>query len=126
MFSFGGTETLHRSLFGGLSGELGVQRQFTRSINHYDQYEADGEQMKLETFTLLISKPIHKEPVDSVDPNNRHHHDNCDTERSYAGLAQQRYVKSHRIFAKCRCIKDFRRFRNSQIGDLFRRSVLGA
>jgi hypothetical protein len=42
------------------------------------------------------------------------------------GLAQQRYVKSHRIFAKCRCIKDFRRFRNSQIGDLFSRSVLGA
>src|SRR5258707_11884199 len=34
------------------------------------------------------------------------------------GLAQQRYVKSHRIFARCRCIKDFRRFRNSQIGDL--------
>ena len=43
-----------------------------------------------------------------------------------AGLAQQRYVKSHRIFAKFRFIKDFRRFRNSQIGDLFSRSVLGA
>jgi hypothetical protein len=41
------------------------------------------------------------------------------------GLAKQRYVKSHRIFAKCRCIKDFRRFRNSQVGDLFSRSVLG-
>jgi hypothetical protein len=41
------------------------------------------------------------------------------------GLAKQRYVKSHRIFAKCRCIKDLRRFRNSQVGDLFSRSVLG-
>ena len=34
--------------------------------------------------------------------------------------------QDYRIFAKCRCIKDFRRFRNSQIGDLFSRSVLGA
>jgi len=29
------------------------------------------------------------------------------------GLAQQRYVKSHRILANCRAVKDFRRFRNS-------------
>jgi hypothetical protein len=32
------------------------------------------------------------------------------------GLAQQRYVKSHRILANCRAVKDFRRFRNSQTG----------
>src|SRR4029077_10276491 len=31
-------------------------------------------------------------------------------------LAQQRYVKSHRILANCRAVKDFRRFRNSQTG----------
>ena len=46
--------------------------------------------------------------------------------RGISGLAQQGYVKSHRILAKCRCIQDFRRFRNSQTGDLFSRSVLGA
>jgi hypothetical protein len=33
-------------------------------------------------------------------------------------LAQQRYAKSHRIFANCRGVKDFRRFRNSQDGTL--------
>lgn len=32
------------------------------------------------------------------------------------GLVQQRYVKSHRILANCRAVKDFRRFRNSQTG----------
>ena len=42
------------------------------------------------------------------------------------GLAQQRYVKSHRILANCRAVKDFRRFRNSQDGTCFSRSVLGA
>jgi hypothetical protein len=31
----------------------------------------------------------------------------------YRGLAQQRYVKSHKIPANCRGVKDFRRFRNS-------------
>ena len=36
--------------------------------------------------------------------------------RSRKGLAQQRYVKSHRILANCRGVKDFRRFRNSQDG----------
>ena len=42
------------------------------------------------------------------------------------GLAQQRYAKSHRIFANSRGVKDFRRFRNSQDGTCFSRSVLGA
>ena len=42
------------------------------------------------------------------------------------GLAQQRYVKSHRILANYRGVKDFRRFRNSQDGTWFSRSVLGA
>jgi len=42
------------------------------------------------------------------------------------GLAQQRYAKSHRILANCRGVKDFRRFRNSQDGTWFSRSVLGA
>jgi len=42
------------------------------------------------------------------------------------GLAQQRYVKSHRILANSRCVKDLRRFRNSQDGTWFSRSVLGA
>jgi hypothetical protein len=41
-------------------------------------------------------------------------------------LAQQRYGKSHRILANCRGVKDFRRFRNSQDGTWFSRSVLGA
>jgi hypothetical protein len=41
-------------------------------------------------------------------------------------LAQQRYAKSHRILANCRGVKDFRRFRNSQDGTWFSRSVLGA
>jgi CubicO group peptidase (beta-lactamase class C family) len=45
---------------------------------------------------------------------------------SIIGLAQQRYVKSHRILANCRAVKDFRRFRNSQDGTWFSRSVLGA
>ncbi len=40
-------------------------------------------------------------------------------------LAQQRYAKSHRILANCRGVKDFRRFRNSQDGTWFSRSVLG-
>ena len=40
--------------------------------------------------------------------------------------AQQRYVKSHRILANCRGVKDLRRFRNSQNGTWFGRSVLGA
>jgi hypothetical protein len=31
-------------------------------------------------------------------------------------LAQQRYVKFHRILANCLAVKDFRRFRNSQTG----------
>jgi len=44
----------------------------------------------------------------------------------YLGLAQQRYAKSHRIFANSRGVKDFRRFRNSQDGTWFSRSVLGA
>jgi hypothetical protein len=44
----------------------------------------------------------------------------------HGGLAQQRYVKSHRILANCRGVKDFRRFRNSQDGTWFSRSVLGA
>ena len=35
---------------------------------------------------------------------------------STAGLAQQRYAKSHRILANCRGVKDFRRFRNSDQG----------
>jgi RNA-directed DNA polymerase len=39
---------------------------------------------------------------------------------------QQRYAKSHRILANCRAVKDFRRFRNSQDGTWFSRSVLGA
>jgi hypothetical protein len=43
-----------------------------------------------------------------------------------SGLAQQRYAKSHRIFANSRGVKDFRRFRNSQDGTWFSRSVLGA
>jgi hypothetical protein len=42
------------------------------------------------------------------------------------GLAQQRYAKSHRILANCRGVKGFRRFRNSQDGTWFTRSVLGA
>jgi hypothetical protein len=42
------------------------------------------------------------------------------------GLAQQRYVKSHRILANCRSVKDFRRFRNSQDGTWFSRRILGA
>jgi hypothetical protein len=42
------------------------------------------------------------------------------------GLAQQRYVKSHRILANCLGVKDLRRFRNSQDGTWFSRSVLGA
>ena len=33
-------------------------------------------------------------------------------------LAQQRYAKSHRILANCRGVKDFRRFRNSGLGQL--------
>ena len=41
------------------------------------------------------------------------------------GLAQQRYVKSHRILANSRYVKDLRRFRNSQDGTWFSRSVLG-
>src|SRR6266403_304087 len=44
----------------------------------------------------------------------------------HLGLAQQRYAKSHRILANCRGVKDFRRFRNSQDGTWFSRSVLGA
>jgi hypothetical protein len=40
-------------------------------------------------------------------------------------LAQQRYAKSHRILANCRGVKDFGRFRNSQDGTWFSRSVLG-
>ena len=44
----------------------------------------------------------------------------------YLVLAQQRYAKSHRILANCRGVKDFRRFRNSQDGTRFSRSVLGA
>ena len=36
--------------------------------------------------------------------------------RRMHGLAQQRYVKSHRILANCLGVKDFRRFRNSQTG----------
>jgi malonate decarboxylase beta subunit len=44
----------------------------------------------------------------------------------YLVLAQQRYAKSHRILANCRGVKDFRRFRNSQDGTWFSRSVLGA
>jgi TIR domain len=41
------------------------------------------------------------------------------------GLAQQRYAKSHRILANYRGVEDFRRFRNSQHGTWFSRSVLG-
>src|SRR5260221_4491515 len=40
-------------------------------------------------------------------------------------LAQQRYAKSHRSLANCRGVKDFRRFRNSQGGTWFSRSVWG-
>jgi hypothetical protein len=46
--------------------------------------------------------------------------------RTGVGLAQQRYAKSHRIFANSLGVKDFRRFRNSQDGTCFSRSVLGA
>jgi hypothetical protein len=46
--------------------------------------------------------------------------------RSPWGLAQQKYAKSHRILANCRGVKDFRRFRNSQDGTWFSRSVLRA
>ena len=42
------------------------------------------------------------------------------------GLAQQRYVKSHRIFANSLGVKDFRPIRNSHDGTCFSRSVLGA
>ena len=42
------------------------------------------------------------------------------------GLAQQRYAKSHRIFANSLGVKDFRQFRNSHDGTCFSRSVLGA
>jgi ABC-type taurine transport system ATPase subunit len=42
------------------------------------------------------------------------------------GVSPTKVRKVPQDFAKCRCIKDFRRFRNSQIGDLFSRSVLGA
>src|SRR5258708_24691350 len=48
------------------------------------------------------------------------------SKRSHWVLAQQRYAKSHRILANCRGAKDFRRFRNSQDGTWFSRSVLGA
>jgi hypothetical protein len=41
------------------------------------------------------------------------------------GLAQQRYVKSHRIFANSLGVKDFRPIRNSQDGTCFSRSVFG-
>jgi PrpF protein len=37
-----------------------------------------------------------------------------------SGLAEQRYAKSHRIFANSLGVKDFRRFRNSQDGTWFR------
>ena len=42
------------------------------------------------------------------------------------GLAQQRYVKSHRIFANSLGVKDFRSIWNSHDGTCFSRSVLGA
>jgi hypothetical protein len=46
--------------------------------------------------------------------------------RASMGLTQQRYAKSHRIFANSLGVKDFQRFRNSQDGTWFSRSVLGA
>jgi hypothetical protein len=42
------------------------------------------------------------------------------------GLAQQRYAKSHRIFANSLGVKDFRPIRNSHDGTCFRRLILGA
>ena len=48
------------------------------------------------------------------------------TRPSPGGVAQQRYAKSHRIFANNLGVKDFRRFRNSQGGACFSRSVLAA
>ena len=46
--------------------------------------------------------------------------------KTMSGLAQQRYAKSHRIFANVRCTKDFSLFRSSQGGCWFSQSVLGA
>jgi len=40
----------------------------------------------------------------------------------FLGFAQQRYAKSHRIFANVRCAKDFSLFRSSQGGCWFSQS----
>jgi single stranded DNA-binding protein len=94
------------------------------SIANNEHYtDAQGEEKKVTTFVNL---QIWGKPAENFGNLVKKGQEIfIDGKLRMEGLAQQRYVKSHRILANSRCVKDLRRFRNSQDGTWFSRSVWG-
>jgi len=57
-----------------------INRCFSCPIDHYDDREADGQDVILDAFTLLISVPVHEEAVGRVDREDCDHHVGKDPE----------------------------------------------
>jgi hypothetical protein len=47
-----------------------VERRFARTVNNYDEREADGQQMIFKAFAFLLAKPVHEKAVRRVNGQN--------------------------------------------------------
>jgi len=57
-----------------------VDGPFTRARENHHECQADGKEVILESFTLLISRPVHKDSIRGVNGERGHQHDEGDTE----------------------------------------------